>query len=188
MFHIRPSDQSWQDPHLPVQSTAPTQLHSFQCFPAKHQKLCIELLNMSAVKLLLKLLIPLSAIFLALVYYKRGFACSCPIVESFTPPCKDYELASPAYPRVTSWKTWFHPSQSWEASNTEPPKKDWNLLRHLGGNGPWVEHVGGNKGPLLGESNQSDTLSLAPPEGCLIDQVHMVCEDDLCRSLSQGEF
>lgn len=41
--------------------------------------------------------------------------------------------------------------------------EDWNILYHLGGNGPWVPKV---DGPL------GDELSV--PEDCMIEQVHMV--------------
>ena len=42
-------------------------------------------------------------------------------------------------------------------------KDGWNVLYHLGGNGPWIEKVDGvAKG------------GIAVPEGCQIDMVHMV--------------
>lgn len=41
--------------------------------------------------------------------------------------------------------------------------EDWNILYHLGGNGPWVEKV---DGVLDG--------GIAVPEGCTVNQVHMV--------------
>ena len=41
---------------------------------------------------------------------------------------------------------------------------DWNLYYHLGGNGPWIP-----KADVLG--NVNDPL----PDGCAVDQVHMVC-------------
>ena len=40
---------------------------------------------------------------------------------------------------------------------------DWNILYHLGGNGPWVEKV-------------IDVVEggIAVPKGCEVEQVHMV--------------
>jgi hypothetical protein len=43
---------------------------------------------------------------------------------------------------------------------------DWNLFYHLGGNGPWV----GKANPRFGTYDKEG----APPEGCVVDQVHMV--------------
>lgn len=42
-------------------------------------------------------------------------------------------------------------------------QEDWNMLYHLGGNGPWIPKLDGPFG---------DDLSV--PEGCKIEQVHMV--------------
>lgn len=41
--------------------------------------------------------------------------------------------------------------------------KDWNILYHLGGNGPWVEKV-------------VDVVDggIAVPDQCVVEQVHMV--------------
>lgn len=41
--------------------------------------------------------------------------------------------------------------------------KDWNLLYHLGGNGPWIEM---EDGVVQG--------GIGPPNGCFVEQVHMV--------------
>ena len=40
---------------------------------------------------------------------------------------------------------------------------DWNILYHLGGNGPWIEKVDGVAHGGIGV-----------PEGCRVEQVHMV--------------
>lgn len=40
---------------------------------------------------------------------------------------------------------------------------DWNLFYHLGGNGPWIPKVDG-----------VIDARIAPPTGCVVDQVHMV--------------
>ena len=41
--------------------------------------------------------------------------------------------------------------------------KDWNILYHLGGNGPWIQKV-----------DDVVTNDIAPPEGCTVQQVHMI--------------
>lgn len=122
---------------------------------------------------LLKLIIPFSAIFLAFLYYHSSPTSCCPIREPSTPPCEDYQLKAPANPHVASWKTWFHPSQSLAVNFTASTFKDWNLFRHLGGLGPWIEHGPSRTGNPDEEEQGS---SLAPPDGCAIDQVHMVCK------------
>ena len=63
-----------------------------------------------------------------------------------------------------SWKTWFHPSLSKSPDSKQSLAKGWNVLHHLGGNGPWIENAG--EGPAS---------NLAPPDGCSVDQVHLVC-------------
>lgn len=51
-------------------------------------------------------------------------------------------------------------------STTEQSQNDdWNILHHLGGNGPWIEKRGGV------HYSQSFGPDL---DGCVIDQVHMV--------------
>jgi hypothetical protein len=55
---------------------------------------------------------------------------------------------------------WTHPHVLVTNTTTND---DWNILYHLGGNGPWIPKVDGPFG---------DDLSI--PEGCRIEQVHMV--------------
>jgi acid phosphatase len=58
--------------------------------------------------------------------------------------------------------TWFHP----ESTDDRPPANEngkWNLLYHLGGNGPWIQKV---DGVLEG--------GIGPPPQCRVEQVHMV--------------
>ena len=40
---------------------------------------------------------------------------------------------------------------------------DWNILYHLGGNSPWIRNI-----------NDIIEGGIAPPEGCSVEQVHMV--------------
>lgn len=71
-------------------------------------------------------------------------------------------------PYHSSWSSWWHPQRS---NGTLAEHKlgaggltqDWNILYHLGGNGPWVEKV-------------IDVVDdgVAPPESCEVVQVHMV--------------
>jgi acid phosphatase len=72
-------------------------------------------------------------------------------------------------PHHSSWDAWWHPQRS--QGRNEKSKdgagvmtEDWNILYHLGGNGPWVEKV-------------IDVVEggVATPEGCEVVQVHMVC-------------
>ena len=60
----------------------------------------------------------------------------------------------------TIMNKWTH-SQNLVNHNTT--QEDWNILYHLGGNGPWIPKVDGPFG---------DELSV--PEGCKIEQVHVV--------------
>jgi hypothetical protein len=41
--------------------------------------------------------------------------------------------------------------------------EDWNILYHLGGNGPWIEKL---ENTVAG--------GIAAPEGCEVEQVHMM--------------
>lgn len=43
------------------------------------------------------------------------------------------------------------------------PLRAWNVLYHVGGNGPWIEKVDG----VVDEG-------IEPPNGCSIEQIHMV--------------
>jgi hypothetical protein len=67
------------------------------------------------------------------------------------------------FPHVSSWSSWFHPQGSIEWQ-TQPEKKR-NLLYHLGRTGPWIEMLDG----VLAVKD-----GIGPPEGCAVDQVHMV--------------
>jgi acid phosphatase len=78
----------------------------------------------------------------------------------------EYECAGK--PHHSTWDSWWHPERS-EGTPTERGQgagaitRDWNILYHLGGNGPWVEKV-------------IDVVDggIAVPEGCVVEQVHMV--------------
>jgi acid phosphatase len=68
-------------------------------------------------------------------------------------------------PFQSSWNSWFHPQRSDGdlGLGAGAVTKDWNILYHLGGNGPWVEKT-------------IDVVDggIAPPDGCEVVQVHMM--------------
>lgn len=106
---------------------------------------------MTSTRSLLKIAIILFAVTLGLVIYQ----------ESRSPSLFKEQSESPYSGR---WKTWFSLSQSKVPGSKPSPGKGWNVIYHLGGNGPWIENSGEGTDP-----------NLAPPEGCLVDQVHLVC-------------
>lgn len=65
-------------------------------------------------------------------------------------------------PYTSSWASWWHPQRSHGRGSSEFGR-GWNLLYHLGGNGPWIEKV---DGVVKG--------GIGVPEGCRVEQVHMV--------------
>lgn len=67
-------------------------------------------------------------------------------------------------PYFGRWKTWFSLSQSIVTDSKQSLGKGWNVIHHLGGNGPWIENTG-----------EGAASNLNPPEGCSVDQVHLVC-------------
>lgn len=76
--------------------------------------------------------------------------------------CSSTALCSPHY---ASWNSWFHPAQSvLYKDGASSSQNEWNLLYHLGGNGPWIEKFDGDP----------DVAGVNPPDGCSVDQVHMV--------------
>lgn len=78
----------------------------------------------------------------------------------------EYECAGK--PHHASWSSWWHPQRNdgsvFERSQgAGTTTRDWNILYHLGGNGPWVEKV-------------TDVVEtgIAVPDGCEVEQVHMM--------------
>lgn len=110
---------------------------------------------------LLKVIYPFFVIFAAVLLYNHGPEYSLATIKSIISPVAYH---TPTSPYVASWRSWYHPFQIMSGYEPRSPKKDWNILHHLGGNGPWVE--------MLDEGRK--TPDLAPPPGCSIDQVHMV--------------
>ncbi len=71
-------------------------------------------------------------------------------------------------PHHSSWSSWWHPealdiTSSRHKHGAGAITKDWNILYHLGGNGPWVEKT-------------VDVVEggIAVPQNCEVEQVHMV--------------
>lgn len=71
-------------------------------------------------------------------------------------------------PHQSTWSSWWHPQRTdgvpeEHKQGAGATTHDWNILYHLGGNGPWVEKV-------------IDVVDggIAVPEGCRVEQVHMV--------------
>lgn len=68
-------------------------------------------------------------------------------------------------PHHGSWRSWWHPqrSSSQHGQGAGTRTKDWNILYHLGGNGPWIEKA-------------VDVVDggIGIPEGCAVEQVHMM--------------
>jgi hypothetical protein len=110
---------------------------------------------------LAKVLWPMFVVFAAVRLYKNGPEHSLTTLQTIISPVTDHTAISP---HAASWRSWFHPSQIQLGRSPGPSKKDWNILHHLGGNGPWVEM----------SENGGKTPDLTPLPGCSIDQVHMV--------------
>jgi acid phosphatase len=83
-----------------------------------------------------------------------------------------YDCASK--PHQSTWSSWWHPQRSdgvlaEHKQGAGVTTNDWNILYHLGGNGPWVERI-------------IDVVDggIAVPEGCQVEQVHMVNFTRIC--------
>jgi hypothetical protein len=159
-------------PHLFVQQ----QLHDVvanaaSCFQHPLPGINIDT-NMSPFRAVSLVLIPVIAILIGLF---SSYPSLCPSLcaqtchsntRKFHSGYFEYECAGK--PHHSSWTSWWHPHRS-EGTSAEHKQGagsitgDWNILYHLGGNGPWVEKiidiVGGG---------------IAVPKGCQVEQVHMV--------------
>jgi acid phosphatase len=129
---------------------------------------------MAITSALVKVILPLFAILGAVLLYNHGPDGSLTTIKSIISPVADQ---TPISPHSASWRSWYHPLQSQQNHRTKSLKKEWNILHHLGGNGPWVEKL----------DEGGTTPDLAPPPGCSIDQVHMVGDSNgLNRLLNTG--
>ncbi|KAF2017465.1 phosphoglycerate mutase-like protein [Aaosphaeria arxii CBS 175.79] len=117
-----------------------------------------------------RLLVLISAIGAALVAlqwkYNQGYQLLEETNSSNRNHTGDLEYECSEKPHHSSWGTWLHPQRLWSRPNGQgagTTTKDWNILYHLGGNGPWVEKV-------------ADVVEggVAVPDGCIVEQVHMM--------------
>lgn len=109
---------------------------------------------------ILTFFVPFLAILLGTFSYNRG---SLMLPSSVSELLGSYIQVPPHY---ASWDTWFHPDRmTTENERTGIPRK-WNYHYYLGGNGPWVEMM---------DEEDLDLEGIQPPEGCFVEQVHMVC-------------
>ncbi|KAJ6179828.1 hypothetical protein N7519_010289 [Penicillium mononematosum] len=105
---------------------------------------------------LLKIPIFLFTVALGLVIYQASQSSS---LQSIASSPEEQSVSS----YFGSWKTWFHPSQPKATGSKQSLVQGWNVLHHLGGNGPWIENAG-----------EGAASNLAPPDGCSVDQVHLL--------------
>ncbi|KAH8705585.1 histidine phosphatase superfamily [Talaromyces proteolyticus] len=61
-------------------------------------------------------------------------------------------------PYFAGWNTWFHP----ERVSSSGQFREWNILHHLGGNGPWIQRTTPN------------SIENSLPDKCEVEQVHML--------------
>jgi hypothetical protein len=102
-------------------------------------------------------------------------ACSSTSTDDSRSGYLNYDCAGK--PHQSSWSAWFHPERVWRKGGPHDNYKDragavtqeWNILYHLGGVGPWVEK---NIDVVEG--------GIAVPDGCEVEQVHMVRYSQLC--------
>ncbi|KAF9698195.1 hypothetical protein EKO04_003905 [Ascochyta lentis] len=98
-------------------------------------------------------------------YTTCSTAPTCPLETAHT-GYFEYECAGK--PHHSSWSSWWHPQRNdgtvfEQGQGAGATTNDWNILYHLGGNGPWVEKV----------VDVVDT-GIAVPDGCEVEQVHMM--------------
>ncbi|TKA55486.1 hypothetical protein B0A49_12081, partial [Cryomyces minteri] len=94
--------------------------------------------------------------------------------SSLSNPQRSLQAPPTTSPYASSWGSWLHPQSTRKSYDvgvgTEGRGqgggaigRDWNILYHLGGNGPWVEKVDGIVEGGIGV-----------PDGCRVEQVHMM--------------
>ncbi|OQD83801.1 hypothetical protein PENANT_c015G04387 [Penicillium antarcticum] len=113
---------------------------------------------MSLIQSFLKVLVPLITSALVLAFWNRASLSSVPGTTTTVS-----EEHKPIIPSSGSWGTWFNSHQYTQPNTSQASGKDWNIFHHLGGNGPWVENI-----------HEKAASRLEIPEGCSIDQVHLI--------------
>ena len=117
---------------------------------------------------LFSVILPVTIALAAFLYSKHGST----VVELLAPSSVVNSPSSPSYP---SWNTWFDPVRYRSNRDSQRQRETgWNILYHLGGNGPWIEKIDGD----------SELQGIAPPEGCSVDQVHLVRHWQISASYS----
>ncbi|KAH7116913.1 3-phytase B precursor [Dendryphion nanum] len=118
----------------------------------------------------------LASIFVTLfaLQYQYFSSKTCPVPAStpeppqHPPSSESHDSTCSNKPHHASWGSWIHPQRllNLKGAGKESASavtKDWNILYHLGGNGPWIEKI-------------DDVLEggIGVPEGCIVEQVHMM--------------
>lgn len=109
---------------------------------------------------LLTFIIPFLAVFIGTFCYNRGSSLLPSPVFQFLTSYDQFSIP----PHYASWDTWFHPYRALSTGSAR--RKGWNIHHHLGGTGPWIEMI---------DDKEFKSGGIHPPEGCFIDQIHMVC-------------
>ncbi|KAF2745937.1 phosphoglycerate mutase-like protein [Sporormia fimetaria CBS 119925] len=114
-----------------------------------------------------RVLIAVAVALIAFLWHTSRQPVECPASvpeEVQHPGYSEYEC--PEKPHHGSWESWWHPQRIWSKPSEQGAgalTKDWNILYHLGGNGPWIEK----------EVNVVEG-GIAPPAECRVEQVHMM--------------
>jgi acid phosphatase len=119
----------------------------------------------SSLKLVALIIITVAVAFFAIKYPSL---CTTDIASQHT-SYSEYECAGK--PHQSSWGSWWHPQRTWSGADAEQKSgqgagtvtKDWNILYHLGGNGPWIE-----------KKHNVVERGIEVPKTCAVDQVHMM--------------
>ncbi|KAF2629511.1 phosphoglycerate mutase-like protein [Macroventuria anomochaeta] len=100
--------------------------------------------------------------------YTSNYPATCPPPDAQHGHTGYFAYECAGRPHHSSWSSWWHPQRNdgsifERGQGAGATTKDWNILYHLGGNGPWVEKV-------------IDVVAtgIAVPDGCEVEQVHMM--------------
>ncbi|KAI9809288.1 MAG: hypothetical protein M1825_002579 [Sarcosagium campestre] len=100
------------------------------------------------------------------IYLLSHRTTQLPLTPAYNPKGADEPLSLTAFytavPYTSSWSSWWHPERL-RGAGTGLIGVGWNILYHLGGNGPWIEKVDGIVEGGIGT-----------PDGCRVEQIHMM--------------
>ena len=144
-----------------------TKLHIIHSIESKMPPRLAVLSISTLITILIGVLCMSSESYLLLWSSVRGSICSISSDRMHGGRCENECAGKPHH---STWASWWHPSDSGRtpassSHGTGAITKDWNILYHLGGNGPCVEKV--IDGAYGG---------IAVPENCEVEQIHMVCQ------------